>query len=374
MSENPVQQPESYQKREFFLLVIVIILFLGGVYFIYGQIKQMGDIGGGTQIHQPIPPKRITLIKPKPSHSAKSKQKYESLLNNVDQSLKKGAKWLKGQFIHLDSKKGGWPHFQWEEKKPGAPTTALATFSLASLPKRLQETYLGMLEKGIAFLLSKMDEKGAISEKEAHIQYRNYTTAMTLSSLCLLDKKRYREEIKKIQSYLIHSQLLSIPRWNWHYGTWNYYETPHLGLRVDISVTAYVLESLYLSGLPRSSSTWKKALIFLKRCQNYGPNKDKRVYDGGFRFHPRNSKAGEVTLPSGDILYLSYGSATSDGLRSLLYSGLSLDHERVKRARTWLVQHFSSTVNPGFGREDPAGFGRGMRFYYFHSVSKAMKK
>lgn len=370
MSENTSPEKNQLSKMD---LGIIVVLLLGigvGIYGIYSQLKTMEMVGQQVPVDLTKTPQKNP--NQKPSQPTQEISPDLSVLKIGSKAQEKGAAWLATQYLALSETKGGWPHFQWQAKIPGAPTTALAMIALTSLPKKLRDKYEKILQGGAAFLLSKMDKRGAISEEQAHIQYRNYTTAMTLIALLQMDSKKYEKEIQQIQKYLISSQLTSLPRWNWHYGTWNYYETPHLGLRVDISVTSYVLEALHKSGLPSSHEVFKKALVFLKRCQNYRPGKGSRIFDGGFAFHPRNSKAGEIQLEDGLTIYASYGSSSCDGLRGLLYCGLPSDSERVKAAKYWLSLHFAVDKNPGFPPEDPAGMARGIRFYYYHSLSKSL--
>jgi hypothetical protein len=144
------------------------------------------------------------------------------------------------------------------------------------------------------------------------------------------------------------------------YGGWSYAmeppkkpsgEIPTL-LQANLPSTLFALGGLSLcpGGVPPAAQ--KKALIFLERCQNYPEG------DGGFCASPTDesmNKAGG---------HVSYGSATSDGLRALLRCGLAHDHPRVVAARSWMERRLSTTVHPG---DFPEGryFDRDSLFYYY---------
>lgn len=153
------------------------------------------------------------------------------------------------------------------------------------------------------------------------------------------------------------------------YGGWSYAmappRKPRRGLpdtlsQSNLPSTLFALGGLSLSqgGVPPEVA--KKALTFLQRCQNYPDG------DGGFCASPTDegmNKAGG---------HVSYGSATSDGLRGLLRCGLKPDHPRVVAARAWTENHLSWQQHPG---DFPEGrfFDRdSLYFYYCWSTAHAL--
>jgi hypothetical protein len=152
------------------------------------------------------------------------------------------------------------------------------------------------------------------------------------------------------------------------YGGWSYAmepprkpkgEVPTLS-QANLPSTLFALGGLSLSKGGLSKETSRKALVFLEKCQNFPKG------DGGFCASPSDesmNKAGG---------HVSYGSATSDGLRGLLRCGLPAEHPRVVAARAWTEKHLSSKVHPG---DFPEGryFDRdSLYFYYCWSTAHAL--
>lgn len=128
----------------------------------------------------------------------------------------------------------------------------------------------------------------------------------------------------------------------------------------NLPSTLFALGGLALSegGLPPESAL--QALIFVQRCQNFDEG------DGGFCASPTDesmNKAGG---------HLSYGSATSDGLRGLLRCGLPLTHPRVVAARAWTEKHLSPKVHPGAFPEGRYYDRDSLYFYYCWSTVHAL--
>jgi hypothetical protein len=116
-----------------------------------------------------------------------------------------------------------------------------------------------------------------------------------------------------------------------------------------------------LSGVQPSDPAITRAHIYLERSQNP---------DGGFYFSPVNpeiNKAGE----SGGR-FVSYGTATADGVLALRAAGVRDQDSRIAKAITWLRDHHQPDRAPGFeaGSEQP--WGSGLRFYYAHAISRVL--
>jgi squalene-hopene/tetraprenyl-beta-curcumene cyclase len=147
-------------------------------------------------------------------------------------------------------------------------------------------------------------------------------------------------------------------------------------INADLSSTLFALGALRIAGTPADDPAVRKALVFVSRCQNLGEERkpeDPAFDDGGFFFSPTDpvrNKAGVAgTDRSGRTRYHSYGSATADGLRALLRSGLPLGHRRLVAARRWLERNFSATTNPGVF--EPARAAERDATYYYYAWSLA---
>jgi len=134
----------------------------------------------------------------------------------------------------------------------------------------------------------------------------------------------------------------------------------------------FALLALNAAGLPEDDPLWKKAQVFLHRCQNVNfsiplniegenftvtPFNTQGGYDGGFIYHPGRSLAGGQK---------SYGSMTGAGIWGLLLCGVKPEDKRVRVAVNWIKEHYTWDGNPGMS--DPTS----LLFYYYLSMSKAL--
>jgi squalene-hopene/tetraprenyl-beta-curcumene cyclase len=197
---------------------------------------------------------------------------------------------------------------------------------------------------------------------------RNYTTSVALMAFHGANKDaRYDSLIAKAQKFLTGLQ--------WDEGEGKKQASAWYGgvgygrhKRPDLSNLQLMLEALKQSGLSKDDPAWRRAVVFLTRCQNLGGEFNDQpwaelVNDGGFIYTPANggeSKAGAT--PAGGLR--SYGSMTYAGLKSMLYAGLSKDDPRVKAARGWIRKHYTLDENPGLGSQG--------LYYYYHTFAKTL--
>jgi hypothetical protein len=126
-------------------------------------------------------------------------------------------------------------------------------------------------------------------------------------------------------------------------------------------MTRCVLEALRAGGVPASDPAIARALVYLERSQNP---------DGGFYFSAVNAdinKAGEE-----DGRFLSYGTATADGVLALRAAGIPDSDNRVARAIHWLRTHHKPDGAPGFDTASREMWSSGLRFYYADVISRAV--
>ncbi|WP_367871555.1 hypothetical protein [Luteolibacter sp. Populi] len=106
--------------------------------------------------------------------------------------------------------------------------------------------------------------------------------------------------------------------------------------QANLSATAMAVDGLCAIGDPTAA---RKALEFVRVCQNLETG-ETTFDDGGFFQMPDDSarnKAGSAGADrNGKPRYLSYASATADGLRALLRCGEPADSPRVVTAASWL--------------------------------------
>lgn len=138
--------------------------------------------------------------------------------------------------------------------------------------------------------------------------------------------------------------------------------------RPDLSNTAFLIDTLKSCGAGADDPAIQRALVFVSRCQNLESEHNTtafaaKVNDGGFYYtcavDPQDE---ERQTPEGGLR--SYGSMTYNGLKSMIYAGLTQDDPRVKAAIQWISRHYDVTRNPGM---ENAGL-----FYYYHTFAKAL--
>ena len=225
------------------------------------------------------------------------------------------------------------------------------------------------VKKGLAFLEKSVQKDGGIYV--AGSNNRNYPTAISLLAFVEANKDhRYDTIIKNAVEYLKSDQWdekEGIDPSNPKYGGTGYGGPSKT--RPDLSNTAYFLEALEAAGVPKDDPAYKRALIFVTRCQNLSgegandlPNA-KLIDDGGFFYTPA-----ELTYNPGGIDerggLRSYGSMTYAGLKSFIHAGLNKDDRRVKAAEEWITKHYTLAENPGMGQ-------MGL-YYYYHTFAKAL--
>lgn len=271
----------------------------------------------------------------------------------------KGAKFL----IATQEKDGGWA----SDTGPGI--TALAARALA------QEPGIGpdhpAVQRALDFIFTFQHDDGGIYAADG--LHKNYETAVTLGMLSAIKSEKHAERVKKLQEFLIKGQWdegEDISTDDVFYGGAGYGRHK----RPDLSNTQLMLEALHDSGLPKDHPTYKKALIFIQRCQMRGESNDQSFAEGstqgGFIYSPANdgeSKAGK-TVTDGRTELRAYGSMTYAGMKSMVYAGLTADDPRVRAALDWIKQHWTLEQNPNMPDETRL---QGL-FYYYHTFARAL--
>jgi squalene-hopene/tetraprenyl-beta-curcumene cyclase len=227
------------------------------------------------------------------------------------------------------------------------------------------------IERGVGFVLTFQREDGGIYASEGLL--KNYESAVALSMFAALRDPLRQTQVEKLQACL---KLLqwdegeNISRDNVWYGGAGYGR----GERPDLSNTQMMLEALRDSGLAQDDPAYKKALIFIQRCQMLAETNDqpyaKGSAQGGFIYSPAGggeSKAGELEV-GGRKELRSYGSMTYAGFKSLLHAGVTRDDPRVRAACDWIRGHWSLDYNPNMPEKQSF---EGL-YYYYHVFARAL--
>jgi squalene-hopene/tetraprenyl-beta-curcumene cyclase len=304
---------------------------------------------------------------------------------------KKGKEAIAKAVEYLKSKQeadGSW------SAKPGPAITALVVRGIAGqTPAGTKDP---AVEKGLAYILSKAEPEKDGPAKNGGIHggmLENYNTAICLSALALFeDRPEVKAKIKPAQDFLRGLQWSNqkdpngkeITEAHPYYGGAGYGRSG----RPDMSNVQFMLEGLKDSGLSQEDPAYKRAVVFITRCQatdsNTAPWKSQMSNDGGFVYTTSESKekigfaqsmAGDesVDVPGkGTVSQLrSYGSVTYAGWKSYAYAKLDKKDPRVVAAKEWIGKHYTLEQNPGFVDNPKTESDERMSGYFYYIMTFA---
>ena len=306
------------------------------------------------------------------SQAATQPARYESLKQEIRLSYDRGLAFLKSK----QNPQTG----QWGEAEPVA-FTALAITSILLTPERKAGDPIPLeVEKGIAFLMKNVQPDGGIYVKAR----ANYNTSLALTALMLAPSQEREPILFAARRFIIGQQndfdekgKLDNPfDGGVGYGT----PKPNIPAHADLSNTHFALEALYYSqalladkgdtGKNEPQLNFAAAIQFVQNCQNR-PETNKASWvsthpkdAGGFIYSPGETRGGETKTNDGRTALRSYGSISYAGMLSFIYAGLDKNDPRVKAVLQWITENYTLDENPGLGAQG--------KFYYFHTMSKAL--
>jgi squalene-hopene/tetraprenyl-beta-curcumene cyclase len=260
----------------------------------------------------------------------------------------------------------------WSEEPASRGVTGIVVTGL------LQSGQVGptdpVVERALKYIESLVNPKaGHIAGKDAKVQLHNYVTSVNVMALMAAKQdKKYKAVIGDAVKFLKKLQ------WDEdegksakddYYGGAGYDSKS----RPDLSNTQLFLEALKAAGVPEDDPAYKKAAIFVSRCQNLkGEHNDQpwasKIDDGSFIYSAAAGGQTKVIDAPTDGMLPGYGSMTYAGIKSLIYCGVTKDDERIKRAYDWIKKNYSVDRNPGmFGPREKWGL-----FYYYHTMAKCL--
>lgn len=266
---------------------------------------------------------------------------------DIRKAIDKGLTWLAAQ----QEKNGSYANH--------VGITGLVATAFMRSPRHYGEKDGKFVENAIKYILSMVKPDGGIYDKDMP----NYNTSISIMALVETKNPAYKDIIQKAQKYVMGLQFdesEGYTREDKMYGGIGYGNPIGSGsdLRPDLSNLKFSLEALKLSGVPDNADVWKKAIIFIERCQNRSESNDQpwAGNDGGFVYNPSESKAGGMR---------SYGSMTYAGLLSFIYANVDKNDPRVQDAVKWIKNNYTLDENPGMGKQG--------LYYYYHTMAKALK-
>ena len=314
--------------------------------------------------------------------SANGPPDEQTLVERVGRSLASAARYL----LDRQGEHGEWRSDVYGSFKDGDALTPLVLEALLAVQPtgKIQE----QCHKGADYLAGMVRSGGAI---RARLTYPVYTASLAVVVLSRLDFPEHRAARDAWLTYLREQQLTEKLGWrreDREFGGWGYAKEPPLrpapGRPVptldapNLSATVFALEALRAGGCTARDPALRDANVFVQRCQNFSDthgDAEPALDDGGFFFiqgDATRNKAGVASVDRiGRARYISYGSATADGLRALLLCDLAPDHPRVVEAKRWLAAHFDSSHHPGSYSTERKGSRPALDYYYSSSLARA---
>lgn len=267
-------------------------------------------------------------------------------------------------FLAARQSDGGWE----SDKGPGI--TALVIRALAQDP-RIGPGHTAVLKGAELVLASQRDDGGVYS---AMGLFKNYETCVALSALAVVKHEAAARATERAQKFLIENQADEDHGAKSVDDVWYGGAGYALGKRPDLSNTQMMLDALHDSGLPKDHPTYKKALVFIQRCQMSGELNDqefsKGSTQGGFIYSAAGggeSKAGKIEI-NGRSEPRCYGSMTYAGVKSMIYCGLTKNDPKVKAALEWIRSHWTLEYNPNM----PEKQSHEGLFYFYHTFARTL--
>lgn len=289
------------------------------------------------------------------------------LVAKIDAAVAKAVKFLASK----QSPDGAWRSDIYAPFKEGDALTPLVMTAILPLP--IDESAEAMRDHGQKYLVELSKRTFEHDNGLKSLAYPVYTAANT--TIALHQNRRAEDEAiraKWVQS-LRDLQLTEATGWkpdDIEYGGWTYghvaaqkpAEGQVLGTldQPNISATANALMALQVAGVTPRDITIQRGAKFVERLQNS---------DGGFFFVHGDDVRNKAGRRKGAIdqrnEFLSYGSATADGLRALRACGYGWSSRCFPPAMNWIDDELTpaSPDNPVF-RNDRLQHPEGLFFYF----------
>jgi squalene-hopene/tetraprenyl-beta-curcumene cyclase len=227
--------------------------------------------------------------------------------------------------------------------------------------------------KALKYIESLVNPKAHhIAGVDAQVQLQNYVTSINVMALQAANRpEKYKPVVGDAVKFLKQLQ--------WDEGEGKSPQDDFYGgagydskSRPDLSNTQFFIDALKSAGVSADDPAFRKALVFVSRCQNLqGEHNDQpwagKINDGSFIY---SAAGGGQTKTSDDpkAPLTGYGSMTYAGIKSMIYCGVSKEDPRFKKAFEWITKNYTVDANPGMPKELAQ---RGL-YYYYHTMAKSL--
>jgi len=294
----------------------------------------------------------------------------------AQQAIDKAVNYLR----HSQGDDGSWT------PKPGPAITGLVAAGMLRSPDISRDD--PAMAKALNYILTRQKPDGGIYDAAL----KNYNTSICVMALSQVgDDPKAQAAIEKTYDFFRDLQWDTSkkdPRGNQvtrnhpYFGGAGYGDSKHG--RPDGSNTFMMLSALYDSGFDCTSPMYLNAITYVNRLQGVPQNDmfaDEIMQDGGFVYATsinkdhigtpqtrtddefEKIKAGEKDEYDGPLP--TYGSMTYAGYMSYLYAQLDRDDPRVRAARQWIRDHYTTETHPRMGEKS--------YYYYMHFLARALQ-
>ena len=290
---------------------------------------------------------------------------------------------------------GSWRSEQYAVMRSGQALTPFVLHTLLASTDSLTSTEIEKTKKAIAFIVSQLDDDGALGKADPDIlEYPVYSTAyaiLAIDRLRKLDQEASAEHrlkasknLIRLSRFLISSQFdeksgftTEMPA----YGGWGFDKAQQPGDpgHMDLAHTRRAIDAAFALGVHFTNNggdvrarTQRFLAVVQKRPETLeiqpipdGVERAKQIpFDGGFYFSPVVLQANKGRLEEDGNTWRSYATATCDGILALLAAGVPKDDERVTTAVAWLKQHTSLDYPQGIPTDYPEPWGDALKYYH----------
>ncbi|HVE40784.1 MAG TPA: prenyltransferase/squalene oxidase repeat-containing protein [Planctomycetota bacterium] len=315
------------------------------------------------------------------AHAAAPK---DDVAKKLTETYATAADWLVSQ----QDASGAWKQGPPGKEAPSAAYTGLMVTALANAPASLKEKYKGAAEKGVSFLLSKLNIDGSVGEGPSGAFLKVYATGIALMAFSSVERNdKIANAIRGGQSYLKNNQLKE----GKDIGGIGYGDESPSGKKgiANLSTTGFGAEGMKMSGLPQEDDFWKLVVQFVRQCQNNSETNTNPEFvaamkakglsigdDGSLYYAPiadaAAQKAGTRKVADKEVIQ-GYGAMTYDGIKTYLYAGLKKDSPEVKSAIDWVRKNYSVEAHPGFAYDAAQRHHLRGLYHYYLVMSRALE-
>lgn len=261
-------------------------------------------------------------------------------------------------FLRMAEKEGKWLNH------PGV--TALCLQGILGCYRQYNENDGPWIREPMNYLLQSQQKDGAFYDPKARMPVKSYCTALAILAISESNNPKYKEQIISAQKFLVEIQCDEgesyVKEKDYSYGGIGYGGDE----RPDLSNLQLSLEALKASGLPIDHPAYKKAMVFIQRCQDSeGNDMEWAGSSGGFAYSPDIPSNARLAKDVNEKPVSPYGSMTFAGIKSMIFCNIEKTDPRVQDALLWIGKNFSVTENPKRGQDS--------LYYYYLIMAKALE-